>query len=190
VGTAEQARAWITLWRDLQQVSVSDFTLSEYLPGRHLVVQTLWRDGELVLAQSIEVLSHFAAGNNPSGVFSLPSLAKTIVAPALLDTALRALRAIDQRPAGALLVEFREAANGRPCVTEVTAGRFPSGLSALVAAGKPNMIALFAACALGEPVTVDEPRGASSDTYLVRDIDTIPGVFSAGDLMEGVERAP
>ena len=59
-----------------------------------------------------------------------------------------------------------------------------------VAAGKHNMIRLFASCAVGEPVAVDDPCGGSADTYLVRDIDTIPGVFSAGELVDGVERAP
>jgi PylC-like, N-terminal domain len=190
VGSVEQARAWITLWRDLRGVNVSDFTLSEYLPGRHLVVQSIWRDGRLVLAQSVEVLSHFAAGNNPSGVFSLPSLAKTVVAPEALKVTLRALQAIDESPSGAFLVELREAANGVPCITEINAGRFPSGISALLAVGKHNMIMLFALSAVGEPVVVDDPYGSSTDDYLVRDIDTIPGVFTATDLLEGIHRAP
>ena len=85
VARVEQARAWITQWRDLRGVKVSDFTLSEYLPGRHFIVQSVWRDGRLLLAQSVEVLSYFAAGNNPSGVFSLSSLAKTVMAPDALQ---------------------------------------------------------------------------------------------------------
>ena len=76
VSTVEQARAWITQWRDLQGIKVSDFTLGEYLPGRHYVIPSVWRDGKLLRAQSIEVLGYFAAGNNPSGIFSLSCLAR------------------------------------------------------------------------------------------------------------------
>jgi hypothetical protein len=70
VADAKQARAWITQWRDLRGVEVSNFTLAEYLPGRHFIVQCLWHDGNLLRVQPTEVLSYFAAGNNPSGVFS------------------------------------------------------------------------------------------------------------------------
>lgn len=190
VASVEQARAWITQWRDLRGVKVSNFTVSEYLPGRHFDVVSVWRDGSLLLAQSIEVLSYFAAGNNPSGVFSLPSLAKTVVAPEALEVAHRALKAIERRPSGAFTVELKEAVDGVPCITEINAGRFPSGVTTLVAAGKYNMIAVFALSAVGEPVTIDDPHGSRGDYYLVRDIDAVPGVFSTTQLLEGVHRTP
>lgn len=190
VASVEQARAWITLWRDLRGVKVADFTLSEYLPGRHFIVQSVWRDGRLLIAQAVEILAYFAAGNNPSGTFSVPSLTKTVVAPAALRTALRALRTIDRRPTGTFLVELREAADGEPCVTEINAGRFPSGSTALFATGKDNMVEVFVRSAIGEPVTIQEPHGSTTERYLVRDIDTIPGVISTGDLLDGNPRRP
>jgi hypothetical protein len=55
VASVEQARAWITQWRDLQGIKVSNFTLGEYLPGRHFIVHSVWRDGSLLRAQPIEV---------------------------------------------------------------------------------------------------------------------------------------
>jgi hypothetical protein len=190
VATVEQARAWITQWRDLQGVKVSDFMMAEYLPGRHIVVYSVWRDGRLLLARSVEILSYFAAGNNPSGVFSLPSLAKTVVVPEALQVTVRALQAIETRPSGAFIVELKESANGVLCITEINAGRFPSGATALLSAGKHNMIAVFALSAVGEPVTIDNPHSSSSNYYLVRDIDAIPGVFSTTELLEGIQRAP
>ena len=186
VASVEQARGWITQWRDLRDVKVSDFTLSEYLPGRNFVVQSVWRDGRLLLAQATEVLSYFAAGNNPSGVFSLSSLAKTVVAPEALQVTLRAVRALERRPSGTFFVELKEAAGGVPCITEINAGRFPSGVTALLALGKHNMVAVFLLAALGEPVTIDDPYGSSEDHYLVRDIDAVPGVYSAAELSEGI----
>jgi hypothetical protein len=189
VASIEQARAWITQWRDLQGVKVSDFTLGEYLPGRHFIVQSLWHKGSLLRGQAIEVLSYFAAGNNPSGVFSLSCLAKTVVAPAALKVALSAVQAIEKQPSGAFFVELKEAADGVPSITEINAGRFPSGVTALLAVGKDNMIAAFVATAIGQPVKIAEPHGSALEYYMVRDIDVIPGVFSAAELSQGTGRA-
>jgi hypothetical protein len=185
VATAEQARAWITQWRDLRGVKVSSFTIAEYLPGRHFMVQSVWRNGDLLRAQAIEILGYFAAGNNPSGVFSLASLAKTVSAPEAVQVALSAVRAIEQCPSGAFFAELKERADGVPSITEINAGRFPSGVTALLAVGNDNMVAMFAAAAVGEPIEVANPLDAAQQYYLVRDIDALPGVFSTSDLLEG-----
>jgi hypothetical protein len=183
VASVDQARAWITQWRDLQGVKVSDFTLSEYLPGRHFIVQSFWHKGTMLRTQAIEVLSYFAAGNNPSGVFSLSCLAKTVVAPAALEGALKAVQALEKAPSGAFFVELKEAANGVPMITEINAGRFPSGVTALLAVGNDNMISAFAATAIGRAVTIAEPYGSPLEYYMVRDIDAVPKVFAATEVL-------
>jgi hypothetical protein len=183
VANARQARAWITQWRDLRGVKVSNFTLAEYLPGRHFMVQCVWHKGDLLRVQPIEVLSYFAAGNNPSGVFSLANLAKTVAAPHAVKTTLDAVRAVEQHPSGTYFVELRETSDGVPAITEINAGRFPSGVTSLLAIGDDNMVAAFASAAVDNPVAVADPLGAPQEHYLVRDIDTIPGVFSAADIL-------
>jgi biotin carboxylase len=188
VATAEQARAWITQWRDLRGVKVSDFTLGEYLPGRHFIVQSVWHNGGLLRAQAIEVLSYFAAGNNPSGTFSLSCLAKTVAAPEAVEVALKAVRALEQHPSGAFCVELKETADRIPSITEINAGRFPAGVTALLAVGKDNMIGAFASTCVGQPVKISEPHGSALEYYMVRDIDAVPGVFSEADLSEGFSR--
>jgi hypothetical protein len=183
VANARQARAWITQWRDLRGVKVSNFTLAEYLPGRHFMVQCVWYKGKLLRVQPIEVLSYFAAGNNPSGVFSLANLAKTVAAPHAVEVALDAVRAVERHPSGTFFVELRETSNGVPAITEINAGRFPSGVTSLLAIGEDNMVAVFASAAVGNPVVMADPLRAPQEHYLVRDIDTIPGVFSASDIL-------
>jgi carbamoyl-phosphate synthase large subunit len=189
VATVEQARAWITQWRDLRGVKVSDFTLGEYLPGKHFIIQSVWAKGSLLRAQAIEVLSYFAAGNNPSGTFSLSCLAKTVVAPEALKVTLNAVQALEQHPSGAFFVELKETADGVPAITEINAGRFPSGVTALLAVGKDNMIGAFASTCVGQPVKIAEPHGSALEYYMVRDIDAVPGVFAAAELLEGFSRA-
>jgi carbamoyl-phosphate synthase large subunit len=187
VATAEQARAWMTQWRDLRGIKVSNFTIAEFLPGRHFMVQSIWHRGELLRAQAIEILGYFAAGNNPSGVFSLASLAKTVVAPEAVQVALSAVRALEEgHPSGAFFAELKERADGVPAITEINAGRFPSGVTALLALGRDNMIAMFASAAAGSPVKARNPLGCAEEHYLVRDIDALPRVFSASELQEGI----
>jgi hypothetical protein len=186
VANIEQARAWITQWRDLQGIKVSDFTLAEYLPGRHFMVQSLWHKGTMLRTQAVEALSYFAAGNNPSGIFSLSNLAKTVAAPEAVKVALSAVEAVEKTPSGTFFIELREAANGVPSITEINAGRFPSGVTALLAIGKDNMVAAFAAAATGSKVAVaTEPYGSALEYYMVRDIDATPAVFAAAELLGG-----
>lgn len=183
VASAEQARAWISQWRDLQSVAASDFTLSEYLPGRHLVLQGVWRDGGLLLAQTVECISYFAAGNNPTGVFSVPSLAKTVFEPTVLDVCVRAVQAIDPRASGAFVIELREDVRSVPAITEINVGRFAMGVTALLGTARHNMLEVFVNSAVGEPVAVDTPYESSPEYYLVRDLDMTPGIFSMVELL-------
>jgi carbamoyl-phosphate synthase large subunit len=183
VASVEQARAWISQWGDLQGVPASDFTLSEYLPGRHLVLQGVWRDGRLLLAQTVECISYFAAGNNPTGVFSVPSLAKTVFEPVVLDICVRAVPAIDPGASGAFVIELREDRHGVPAITEINVGRFAMGVTALLGTARHNLLEVFARSAVGEPVGVETPYEPSPEYYLVRDLDMTPGVFSLAELV-------
>jgi hypothetical protein len=184
VANIEQARSWITQWRDLQGAKVSDFTLAEYLPGRHFVVHSLWHNGTMLRTQAVEMVGYFAAGNNPSGIFSMCSVAKTVAAPEAVEVTLRAVEALEKAPSGAFFVELKEAADGVPAITEINAGRFPSGVTALLAVGRDNMVATFATVATGgEARVAAEPRGSAAEYYMVRDIDAIPAVFPAADLL-------
>jgi hypothetical protein len=79
VSSPEQARNWIRLWEAMQGVPASSFTLSEYLPGREILCQSVWLRGRMILANTFERLSYFGVDNIPSGVTSLSSLAKTVI---------------------------------------------------------------------------------------------------------------
>jgi hypothetical protein len=56
--------------------------------------------------------------------------------------------------------------------------------------GKHNLPLTFVRLALGEPVGLREEYDAVDDYYLVRDLDTRPGVFHADELFEGIETLP
>jgi carbamoyl-phosphate synthase large subunit len=74
-------------------------------------------------------------------------------------------------------------------VTEINAGRFCMITNIFDLTGKQNMATTYVRLALDEPV---ESRGAddvAEDYYLVRDLDTRPGIFHAGEFFEGIQEA-
>ena len=186
VTNADQARSWITQWRDLRGIEVSSFTLGEYLPGRHFIATSVWYRGQLLLVQTTETLSYLAAGNSLSGTNSLSNLCKTVVAPEALQISLDAVRAIEARPSGAFEVEFKETSEGTPAIMEINAGRFPSGVATLLAACPTNMVEVLARASAGEIMAIPESHGTDQELYLVHDIDCLPRVFAASELLEGL----
>jgi hypothetical protein len=52
------------------------------------------------------------------------------------------------------------------------------------------MAASYARLACGEAVQVDDPYDDPGEYYLVRQLDTVPGIFGAGELFEGIEKVP
>jgi hypothetical protein len=83
-------------------------------------------------------------------------------------------------------VEFKERADGNPAIMEINAGRFPSGVSTLLAACPTNMVEVFARASAGDIMAIPEPHGTDQELYLVHDIDSLPRVFPASALLEGL----
>jgi biotin carboxylase len=182
----DQAHAWILYWEEMRGVPASSFTLSEYLPGRDFLCQSLWKGGALVLANTFERLSYFGGENSPSGVSSLSSLAKTVADPRLVDVCRRAIEAVAPGTSGAFSIDLKENRRGVPCITEINAGRFFIGMTAFSHVGKHNMPAIFVRLACGERVDLHEEYDAVEGYYLVRDLDNPPGVFQEDELFDEV----
>lgn len=189
VRTPRQAQAWIAYWSTMRGVPVRSFTLSEYLPGRDFGCQSLWNRGRPVLTKAFQRLSYIASGGHPSGVSSVAALARTATDPHVREVTTRAVRALGQNVSGLFSVDLKEDGEGTVCVTEINVGRFLAGTNLLDLSGKHNMAATYVRLALGEPVEpLEEPDGAG-DYYMVRDVDTLPGVFPAEEFFAGIEDA-
>jgi biotin carboxylase len=186
VKTPEQARGWIKYWQEMRGVPVASFTLSEYLPGRDFACQSIWQNGKLVLVRTHERVSYFGGANRPSGVASTAALAKTVVAPHVVAISTAAIRAIDETASGAFDVDLKEDARRVPQITEINAGRIISGAAIFDAAGEHSLALTYVRLALGESVEINEPYDVAEDYYFVRDVDTVPGVFHADELFEGI----
>lgn len=189
VSTPEQARQWMAVWETMQGVPLSAFTLAEYLPGREILCQSLWQRGRMVLAGTFERLAYFGADNIPSGVTSLSSLAKTVVEPGVVEVCRAAIAAVAPGASGAFSVDVKEDADGRPRVTEINAGRFFMAMTAFDRVLKHSMALTYVRLALGEHVDLGDTYDAVEDYYMVRDMDSEPGVFHADAFFDDVHDA-
>ena len=187
VDTVEDARFWIGYWQRMRGIPPSDFTLSEYLPGRDFACQSLWKDGRLVLVKTVERLAHLDAETRASGTSSIASLAKTVNEPSVVETCARAIRALDPHASGAFSVDLKANRAGVPCVTEINAGRFITMLSFFDLTGQHNMSATYVRLALDEHVDIGDPYDVVEDHYFVRGVDALPAIFHADQLFDGIE---
>lgn len=186
VDNPAQARSWIQYWRAMRGVPVTSFALSEFLPGRDLGGQMLWKDGTLLLSKTYERLSYLTMGALPTPVSSVAILSKTIDDPGVVDVCAQAIRAVDASASGVFSMDLKEDARGIPHVTDINAGRFSSATNIFDLAGKHNMAITYVDLALGDPVQLRDEYDATDDHYMVRDVDAAPQVFHADDFFDGI----
>src|SRR5918999_1456196 len=171
VTSPEQAVGWVRYWVELRGLAVTDFMVSEFLPGREFAFQSLWRDGELVTSAARERLEYVFGHLMPSGQSSSPSVARTIHREDVNELAARAVQAVDPRATGGFCVDLKEDEEGRPLVTEINAGRFFTTSNFLAEAGA-NMPYEYVRLALGErPDGLLRFDAVAPDLYWVRMID-------------------
>ena len=175
VKNAAQVRHWIKYWQEMRAIPPGSFTLSEYLPGRDYCVESIWKDGRLVATKMHQRLAYFVAGSNASGVSSSAAVAKMVSIPGVFNISSKAIRALDPKASGVFFVDLKEDAKGKPCITEINAGRFANVSTIHDITAKRNMAAIYVRVALGQDVRFDAPsERVGSGQFVLRDLDTIP----------------
>jgi carbamoyl-phosphate synthase large subunit len=178
--SAKEARHWIDLWT-LRGVATDEFILQEYLPGRNVAWDSIWKSGKLVTSYARERLEYPFKHISPSGITGTPSVARIIHDDGVNRVSKEAARAIDEKPNGAYSIDLKESSSGQFCVTEVDAGKFHStmplwGYIAVKHLRMPwfaNMADLYVRLGLGEQLedTVPPFDLLPKDYYLLRDMD-------------------
>ena len=125
------------------------YTAAAYLGPESVTWQSIWLDGELVVAQGRKRLKWELADRSPTGVTGVTGVGMTVSDPLIDSVALAAVRAVDARPHGIFSVDMTNDAEGVPNPTEINIGRFFT-TSLFVAEAGLNMPHIFTRLALGE----------------------------------------
>ena len=178
---AVEASLWIDLWVKRGGAPYSEFILQEYLPGRNIAWDSLWKDGKLVTSYSRERLEYPFKHISPSGITGTPSVSRTVHGRRLNDVGQRAVKAIDEKPNGAYSVDMKESEDGRPCITEVDSGKFHSTMPLWVYIAVKhlrlpqyaNLADLYVRLGMDEIIRDKPPKTdlLPAGYYLLRDMD-------------------
>ena len=178
--TAEEAEYWVRLW-NLRGVDLKEMILQEYLPGRNVAWDSIWKEGRLVTSYARERLEYPFKHISPSGITGTPSVARIIHDDQVNEVAVMAVKSLDDRPNGAYSVDLKGSSSGVFCITEVDAGKFHStmplwGYAAAKLLEMPwfaNLADLYVRIGLGEeiPASIPQLNLFPAGYYLLRDMD-------------------
>ncbi len=182
VKDAEQAKWWIKYWNEMRGMQISDFTISEFLPGRDFACQSTWNNGKLVLMKAAERLSYIEAASRPSNMSSSPELAKTVSDKSLFDFCIDVIQKLSGDKAhGNYDIDIKMNDQNQYCVTEINIGRFFMITNLFNLSGKHSMIDTYLKLARGIDPNIENPFDFS-EMYLIRSLDTLPTVLSPDEI--------
>ncbi|MFO8020289.1 MAG: hypothetical protein R6U96_16820 [Promethearchaeia archaeon] len=188
VENVETGVSWIKYWRS--RGKEWEFIAQEYLPGRNIAFQSVFKEGKLITSQARERLEYIYPYLAPSGVTGTPIVAKTIHNEEVNDLATKAVLSIDSEATGVFCVDMKGDNEGTMCPTEINSGRFFTTSYFFSAAGnkynipKANMPYMLVKLAFEEKI----PKGPNynvlpPDLYWIRHIDCGNHLISEEDLL-------
>lgn len=118
-GNPELAREWIDRYHGWGR-----FSAARCLTRDTVTWMSVWRDGQLVVAQGRRRLYWESANRSPAGVTGITGTGVTCSDPLATEVALAAIHAVEPRPNGIHSIDMTYDQAGRPCVTEDNIGRF------------------------------------------------------------------
>jgi hypothetical protein len=156
------------------------------LESRTITFESIWKDGELMIAQQRERLYWELSNRAPSGVTGVTGTSMIVNDPVVTTTALEAISLVDKRPTGILNVDLTFDRSGVPNPTEINAGRFMSPHGFFTAAGL-NFPRILLECALGDDTHYIENRINPLPVGLVwiRGMDIKPILMHVSDIETG-----
>jgi biotin carboxylase len=140
-----ESRAMAREWIDRLQ-GWGAFTAARCLTSRSVTWQSIWYEGDLIVAQGRRRHAWSFADRTVSGVTGITRVAETCSDPDVDRVAEAAIRAIDQRPHGIFGVDLTYDDDGRANPTEINIGRFFTTILFFARAGL-NMPQIY--CDLG-----------------------------------------
>jgi len=142
----DQAMAWIDFKKGWGK-----FVAAELLSPDSITWMSIWKDGELIIAQGRKRLYWELGKVSPSGISGATGAGVTISDSRLDEIALASIKSIDTKPNGIFSVDLTYDFSGVPNPTEINIGRFFTTHEFFTQAGL-NMPEILIRLAYNEPL--------------------------------------
>jgi len=166
----EVARTWIDFRKGW-----GVYTAAECLKEQSTTWLSVWKDGELIVAQERKRLYWELGKLAPSGISGATGTGVTVADPVVNDIAQKAILAIDKKPNGIFGVDLTYSGDSIPNPTEINIGRFFTTHHFFAAAGL-NIAYIFVKLAYGEklPEIPQKINPLKPGLAWIRGIDFLP----------------
>ena len=166
----EIAKAWIDYCKGW-----GNFVAAECLEQETVTWQSIWKSGELIVAQGRKRLYWEFANRAPSGVTGLTGTGVTVSDPVVDEIAQKVILAVDKKPNGIFSVDLTLDKKGIPNPTEINIGRFFTTHFFFTKAGL-NMPYIFIKLAFDEdiPSLPKKINPLENDLIWIRGLDFHP----------------
>lgn len=146
---------------------------SEYLPGRNLCTELLYKEGELYGSFQKERIS-YEVKERTQKVSGSAKVATCIRDNDLMKLAIQAVDKVSKKPHGVYSVDFKENKHKVPKVTEINAGRFVTSSYVFYYKTRYNLPRMMVELALDLPLTKlgKYPEGKT----VIRQTDSLPWI--------------
>jgi carbamoyl-phosphate synthase large subunit len=168
------ARLWIRRFEGW-----GEFTAAECLTASTITWSSLWRDGQLVVAQTRRRQSWSFGDRTLSGVTGVTAVGQTDSDPVVDEISMAAIKAVDPQPNGIFSVDLTYGDDGLPRPTEINISRFFTTILFFAEAGL-NLPAIYCDMGLEDRAPWAEPRVNPLPDGLVwvRGMDTAPRLLT------------
>ncbi len=182
INSLKELEAWLFIHKD-----VPEFTVSEFLAGRHLANQMLYIDGELIKNAGLHCAEYVMADIAPSKVTGNTSFGRFINEEKLLEFCEEVMEYICERTStkahGVYSFDLKENENGELKVTEINIRHMAyTGIMGLVGF---DLVGDTIKYLTGQKDTIVRGRHEfDSDYIFLRDVDERPIVMREQDLIK------
>ncbi len=168
------AKGWIDNYKGW-----GDFVAAEMLTSQTVTWQSIWYQGELVVAQTRKRMGWTHGNRTLSGVTGVTKVGLTFSDPQVDQISMDAIMAIDPKPHGIYGVDMAYDRSGIPNPTEINISRFFTTILFFTKAGL-NMPEIFKNIALYEefPVLEKKINPLPDGLIWLRGMDTLPVLSS------------
>lgn len=169
----EDVQAWAVINK-----GISDFMLSEYLPGRNLACFTLFSNGKLLKYGIAQRLDYLMGKVAVSGITGNTCKGKLLNDKKIFDVAFDAIMTITDKTGevmnGLVVTDLKEDVNGNPIVTEINI-RHVAFTSTFANAGfNFSEFQMMILTGRESEISSEETKMFPDDNIMLRDVDGLP----------------